>query len=365
MLTETEQRIHQVYSQLRSKIRSKRHDYGFIYGEHGGELPFPWSRVVITQQEAPYKLTPEVVELLDLTAQLSGRYPFSRISYHPNSLHPQKPFICEFDVQLPDGDKFESRLFTTEVALAKTDTNPAKLIIKENETPTILIPRDWSFFICQDALCPDENGCKVFGYTLKVPETKRLVDPLSIVLEAEGIPPEESDPFTKYVFYQRMRKSRSAKGQYNDDYTVYESTKQFGLVSVLPIITPEDWIDPSTGFSLKKHDRYLEIHLDEPALHQIHKAARSVSRSFEQIADYILLHNLQPKYVVGITYEKLARMARSFGFLSFPLAVSDEIYQGLEKGFKEENPRGKKGLHMGEILVLFQDTDSFLQRYAA
>lgn len=154
--------------------------------------------------------------------------------------------------------------------------------------------------------------------------------------------------------------------RYRDDPTVFESVKRLGLFTVSPVVAPIEWIDPQAQFELRKFDRYLDLHMpgeiDTAAGMSLLPDAR---KSFELIADYVLIHNLPVKYVVGVTFEKLGLAAKLFSFSTFVLPLSQGVYRYFEEEYKQNHPRGLQGKPMGDVIVLYQTTAEFLDRFGS
>lgn len=149
--------------------------------------------------------------------------------------------------------------------------------------------------------------------------------------------------------------------RYKDDPTIYQTWKQLGLFIVINRTSYIDWDDEASGFSLKKGEPILDIHL--PPVTEEQRTLPQVTQSLKLIADYIVLHDLTPKYIMGVTFEKLARVSRRQGFSVLEPQIPEDIQRGVENVYRHFNEAGINEESMGRILLCYQDTNHFLDRY--
>lgn len=146
---------------------------------------------------------------------------------------------------------------------------------------------------------------------------------------------------------------------YQDDIGVYQQMKRLGLMMVLDQTWKhEPLADKETGFALLPDDKYLDIHI--PPVTEENKNFEQITASFGLVAQYIWEHNLQPKYVLGITYHRLARISRRYGFelinLPLPAEITASIAQVYKRFVSDKDD-------MGGIYLCFQETDKFVGRF--
>lgn len=149
--------------------------------------------------------------------------------------------------------------------------------------------------------------------------------------------------------------------QYRDDPTVYQNWKQLGLFIVIDRTSRIGWKDDKSGFEIKQGDKILDIHL--PPVPQEQKTFDNITRSMQLIADYIVKQRLNPKYIMGVTFEKLARVSQRQGFTVVEPQVPDDIRRGIERVYHGFEPSGLNENSMGKVLLCYQPTKKFLQRY--
>lgn len=117
---------------------------------------------------------------------------------------------------------------------------------------------------------------------------------------------------------------------------------------------------------LEERDEYLEIHVPqlvpvtEPRL-----ILQAFKNSFQMLAKS-LRKGPEPRYLVGITHEKLALAAKFFGFYLFGIdrsQLDQDTLTRIEDGYRLTY-NYTVGKPMGEILVCYQQFDRFMARFA-
>jgi hypothetical protein len=81
------------------------------------------------------------------------------------------------------------------------------------------------------------------------------------------------------------------------------------------------------------------------------------------IAKYIAKQKLDVKYVMGVTFEKMAMVSRRQGFTVIEPEIPDDIRTGVENVYRRFEDKGVNSRSMGKILLCYQPTGQFLQRY--
>ena len=99
--------------------------------------------------------------------------------------------------------------------------------------------------------------------------------------------------------------------RHRDDTTMYQPWKQLGIFIVVDAASKIDWQDES-GLEIRKGDKVLDIHL--PTLNPKEKTLTQTTASLKMVATYIQDQKLDPKYIMGVTWEKLANASRRQGF---------------------------------------------------
>ena|SRR3989344_8555458 len=146
-----------------------------------------------------------------------------------------------------------------------------------------------------------------------------------------------------------------------DDPTLYQSWKQLGLFLVMDKASRIDYSDSKSGLKVRKGERILDIHLPPTPPEQ--RTLANVTKSMRLIAEYIDKQKLDVKYVMGVTFEKMAMVSRRQGFTVIEPEIPDDIRTGVESVYRRFSDKGINSRSMGKILLCYQPTDQFLQRY--
>ena len=145
---------------------------------------------------------------------------------------------------------------------------------------------------------------------------------------------------------------------YADDVTVYQELKRLGVFVVRDAISAIDYEDETTGFSIRKGDRYLDLHV--PPVPKELRSRQAVETSLDLITQYIKTHQLNPKYIMGITYERMATLAeRQFGFtVAYPDTDSlpDGVVMGVRRVHEGFTQAGMDGKDIGLPALVFIET---------
>ena len=145
-----------------------------------------------------------------------------------------------------------------------------------------------------------------------------------------------------------------------DDVDIYEEYKKLGIFVVRDAEATFDYEDKDTGLSLRKGDRYLDLHL--PPVPEHLRSREALNNSLDLVRQYIAAHNLQPKYLMGITYERLARLAeRQFGFnvaYPSPNSLPESVVHGVERVYQGFTQAGLDGRDMGLPAIVFREISS-------
>lgn len=149
--------------------------------------------------------------------------------------------------------------------------------------------------------------------------------------------------------------------RHKDDPTLYQSWKQLGLFLVMDKASRIDYADSKAGFEVRKGERILDIHLPPTPPEQ--RTLANVTKSMRLIAEYIDKQKLDVKYVMGVTFEKMAMVSRRQGFTVIEPEIPDDIRTGVENVYRRFNNQGINSRSMGKILLCYQPTDQFLQIY--
>lgn len=105
-------------------------------------------------------------------------------------------------------------------------------------------------------------------------------------------------------------------------------------------------------------ESYIELHL--PIAIKREKLLTKARGSLSLIAEYILAHDLQPTYIVGMTYPKLANVATRLGFARIQNMDTVEISRWDRVRYKSLANFDKDGCYD----LLYYETPDFIARYA-
>jgi hypothetical protein len=149
---------------------------------------------------------------------------------------------------------------------------------------------------------------------------------------------------------------------HKDDPRDYQPWKMLGLFIVVDTYSRIDWKDKQSGLEVHKGDHVLDIHL--PTItNPEDRTLANVTASMCLIADYIATQHMDPKYIMGVTFEKLARVSRRQGFAIVEPQVPPDIQRGVQRVYERFTDMGINQERMGKILLCFQPTDQFMARY--
>jgi|SRR3989344_4817095 len=149
--------------------------------------------------------------------------------------------------------------------------------------------------------------------------------------------------------------------QFRDDITVRQRIKKIGMFVIVEQTAQLDWEEPNSDFSLHKDEPYLDIHI--PYVNTAGKSFTNVTESLQQVAQYIQFHNLNPKYILGVTHERLARVSRRQGFTVIEPTLPENTQASVERYYNSLVERGIVQEPIGKILLCFQTREDFLNRY--
>lgn len=154
----------------------------------------------------------------------------------------------------------------------------------------------------------------------------------------------------------------SEMSRYRDDPSVYQDWKRLGLFVVIDRDSRIDYEDAESGISIRKGDRVLDLHL--PPVSPDERTLRNVTKSMRLIAEYIQVHKLDVKYLVGVTTERLAMVSRRQGFTVVEPEIPEDIRRGVENVSRRFNDAGINA-EESKILLCYQEVGQFMQRYSA
>lgn len=163
-----------------------------------------------------------------------------------------------------------------------------------------------------------------------------------------------SDKLDLKEYIDRMQHHR-------DDVTIRQPLKQLGIFMVKESKTRIDYDDPTTGFSIKPGDEVLDLHM--PPVPQDKRTLSAATRSMALIAEYMQRHDINPQYIVGVTYERLAQVSRFQGFTVVDIPIPDDVRKRVERVYQKIAEPGLKDKPMGKVMLCYQTREDFMRRF--
>lgn len=148
-----------------------------------------------------------------------------------------------------------------------------------------------------------------------------------------------------------------------DDVMLYQEFKRLGIFVVRNATATFDFEDEASGLDMRTGDSYLDLHL--PPVSEDSRSRDAVEDSLRMVAEYIAIHQLEAKYIMGITYEKMARLAKGFGFhiaIPDPTLLPEGVVRGATQVFEQFTESGRKGESIGVPAVVWLSTDELFDR---
>lgn len=166
----------------------------------------------------------------------------------------------------------------------------------------------------------------------------------------------------KLLLKADVKEQVDAMFAYADDVSVRQDLKQLGTLVVREAEAQFDYDDPDSGFSLRRGDSYLDLHIPPVPIELRHR--RAAIRSLALVREYIIAHGLAPKYVMGVTYERVGEIAKKFGFNVAhpnPELLPNSVIRGVQRVHEQFTEEGMRGGDMGLPVIVFKDTGEFLK----
>lgn len=181
------------------------------------------------------------------------------------------------------------------------------------------------------------------------------------------------DPFLRQILEAviekiNLKKTISDIVKYRDDTSVYQKVKQLGIFFFIDSRSKYNWGEPNSDFFLTEGESFIDIHLPPIKPEERRNLRTKAEKSFQLLAEYIIEHNLKPKYILGVSYEKLSNLAKYFGFKVIEIPIPEKIREAVEKVYQklietEYIARNKQPRPMGKILLCYMTKENFLERF--
>lgn len=151
-----------------------------------------------------------------------------------------------------------------------------------------------------------------------------------------------------------------------DSVDNYQELKRLGIFIIRHAVAEFDYEDTQTGFKIHEGDSYIDLHL--PPVPEESRNKQAVEDSLRMIAKYIAINKIDAKYVMGVTYEKMARLAeKGYGFhITYPCAESlpERTAKSISEIYELSKNAGMKGEDMGTPTIVYLTIDELRDRTA-
>jgi hypothetical protein len=149
-----------------------------------------------------------------------------------------------------------------------------------------------------------------------------------------------------------------------DSIDNYRELKRLGIFIIRDAVAKFDYEDTETGFKIQEGDSYIDLHL--PPVPEESRNKQTVEDSLRMIAKYIAINEIDAKYVMGVTYEKMARLAeKGYGFhITYPSAKSlpERTAKSISEIYELSKKAGMKGNDMGAPTIVYLTIDELRDR---
>ncbi len=165
----------------------------------------------------------------------------------------------------------------------------------------------------------------------------------------------------------------SQQGAQDDPNIFNKDLKILGLFEVAESYSHIGVTDSKSGFKLMPEDKVIHLGLLPIEFSQNRMVLRrkeileKAVHSLGLISKYIKTHNLQANYIVGITYDTMAKIATQLGFeiADGQVILPENLRNKLEQQYNVMTPRGWRGRPLGDLRVIYQSREDFLDRWGS
>lgn len=204
------------------------------------------------------------------------------------------------------------------------------------------------------------------------PETRKFAEKILVLLslkdrieaeaEAQGQPKPERRQERSSPPTDETSQHDASTADVSGGITTRKPPSQFGIFWAVEAKAEESMHDPEGGFSIDKGDFYIELYL--PPVNPEDRTLEKVTSSLQSLAEYLDSNGLAPKYLMGITYERLANASRRMGFSVINPSLPTDLRDGIERFNRAALREGLKDEPMGQLLLAYQDGETFLNRFS-
>jgi hypothetical protein len=191
--------------------------------------------------------------------------------------------------------------------------------------------------------------------------------PLEYVADArELLPVDSSDPLVWQMLDELQLKAELFAGEIHfgeSDPSIVEPIKRFGMFVITDQTALADWPFTDDEFSLSQGDRFLNVHMPPPIEGQPRPTLAQAAEDYAHIADYIRQHDLPIKYILGITYQRLAVTGRRQNYTMFAVELPSVLAETQRAIYDKHLAASAKD--PGPTTLLYHTRESFLTQFPA
>lgn len=170
--------------------------------------------------------------------------------------------------------------------------------------------------------------------------------------------------FENYLVWVHNRISDEAHFVINDALikeNIYNPVKRFGNILLMESRSQFDYEDKATGLIINKDKIYLGMHLSE-VNGTVEQKRAALNDNLISVGLYLAYFKsrLPASPLIGVTYEKLARASRRYGFKMAETEVPKNIQDEIQRTLTEH--MGKRKMFEDPARVIFQDYDDLINR---
>lgn len=144
---------------------------------------------------------------------------------------------------------------------------------------------------------------------------------------------------------------------------IYNLVKKFGPISLVEIVPWFDFYDPATSLKIAKGKPYLSIHIG-PKNNTAPVTYKNFTEGMKSASSYIRAYRdkLPRNYVIGITFQELAKASRRYGFSLVETPLPEKVKGRLRKTIRY-NVSSEREIE--SVTLCFQSYDDLIRRFSS
>ena len=182
----------------------------------------------------------------------------------------------------------------------------------------------------------------------------------------EGLRSASKDPLVQQIVEKGLVELALKEGMLSNpsistDLTTYSPIKRVGMFVFVHQTAEVDWLYTDGAFQINAGDEYLNVHI--PPAEEGAVSLANVTNDYTRMAEYTrdFLPNL--KYLVGITYARLARTGKRQNYTSFPIDVPQELRAPMKAMYERYINVAQNGKPPGPTVLSYHTRKSFLDQF--